>query len=70
MKFLGWDVGIKNLAYSLIDYNEETQTKEIIDAMNLDSGHPITGLKVDGGLTNSHLLLQIQSDLLGVGVGK
>ena len=31
MKFLGWDVGIKNLAYSLIDYNEETQTKEIID---------------------------------------
>ena len=45
------------------------QSKEIIDAMNLDSGHAITSLRVDGGLTNSGLLLQIQSDLLGASVG-
>ncbi len=31
MKFLAWDVGIKNLAYSIIDYNIELKTKEIID---------------------------------------
>ena len=30
MKFLAWDVGIKNLAYSIIDYNMEEKTKEII----------------------------------------
>jgi glycerol kinase len=46
------------------------QSKEIIDAMNLDSGQSISCLKVDGGLTNSSLLLQIQSDLLGATVSK
>ena len=31
MKFLAWDVGIKNLAYSILDFNEETHQKDIID---------------------------------------
>ena len=31
MKFLAWDVGIKNLAFSIIDYDQELKTKEIID---------------------------------------
>ena len=31
MKFLAWDVGIKNLAYSILDFNEETNKKDIID---------------------------------------
>ena len=45
------------------------QSKEIIDAMNLDSGESeIQTLSVDGGLTNSALLLQIQADILGVQV--
>ena len=45
------------------------QNKEIIDAMNLDfNGSEITSLNVDGGLTNSSLLLQIQADILGVPV--
>ncbi len=44
------------------------QSKEILDAMNKDSGHPLTSLKVDGGLTNSDLCMQIQSDLTGISV--
>jgi len=31
MKFLAWDVGIKNLAYSIIDYDTETHLKTIIE---------------------------------------
>ena len=31
MKFLAWDIGIKNLAYSLIDFDVDKKTKEIID---------------------------------------
>ncbi len=31
MKFLAWDVGIKNLAYSIIDFNKEDNIKTIID---------------------------------------
>jgi len=31
MKFLSWDVGIKNLAYCLAEYNEEKQELEIIE---------------------------------------
>ena len=31
MKFLAWDVGIKNLAYSVIDYDTETHLKTIIE---------------------------------------
>jgi hypothetical protein len=31
MKFLAWDVGIKNLAYSIIDFDKDNNTKSIID---------------------------------------
>jgi hypothetical protein len=31
MKFLAWDVGIKNLAYSIIDFDTDKQTKEILE---------------------------------------
>jgi hypothetical protein len=31
MKFLAWDVGIKNLAYSIIDFDKENNSKTIID---------------------------------------
>jgi glycerol kinase len=44
------------------------QSKEIIDAMNLDFKSDIKSLNVDGGLTKSSLLLQIQADILGVPV--
>jgi hypothetical protein len=31
MKFLAWDVGVKNLAYSIIDFDTEKHTKEILE---------------------------------------
>ncbi|RGB28354.1 hypothetical protein C1646_629688 [Rhizophagus diaphanus] len=46
------------------------QTRAILDAMNTDSGHPITSLKVDGGMTNSDICMQIQSDILGIDVDR
>ena len=44
------------------------QTLEIFEAMEQDSGLPITSLKVDGGMVVNELLMQFQSDLLGVPV--
>lgn len=44
------------------------QTCEIVDAMNKDSGYPLEQLQVDGGMTSNTLLMQIQSDLLGLPV--
>ena len=34
--------------------------------MAADAGHPLTELKVDGGATRNNLLMQFQSDILGV----
>ena len=44
------------------------QTREVIDAMNADSGVPLTALKVDGGMVGNELLMQFQADILGVPV--
>jgi glycerol kinase len=44
------------------------QTREVIDAMNADSGVPLTALKVDGGMVGNEVLMQFQADLLGVDV--
>ncbi|MQA08564.1 MAG: glycerol kinase GlpK [Pseudonocardiaceae bacterium] len=44
------------------------QTREVIDAMNADSGVPLKTLKVDGGMVGNELLMQFQADLLGVSV--
>jgi glycerol kinase len=44
------------------------QTREVIDAMNADSGVPLTTLKVDGGMVVNEVLMQFQADLLGVDV--
>jgi len=44
------------------------QAKEVLDAMHNDAKSPLTKLKVDGGVTNSLLMLQIQADLLGIPV--
>lgn len=42
------------------------QTKAILDAMEKDSGHKLQELKVDGGMSNSHLCMQTQADLVGI----
>jgi glycerol kinase len=44
------------------------QTREVLDAMNADSGVPLTALKVDGGATANRFLMQLQADILGVEV--
>ena len=44
------------------------QTREVVDAMNNDSGIPLTRLKVDGGMVRNKLLMQFQADQLGVPV--
>ena len=44
------------------------QSKEVVDAMNADSGVELTSLKVDGGMVHNELLMQFQADVLGVPV--
>ncbi|TFD91310.1 glycerol kinase GlpK [Cryobacterium serini] len=44
------------------------QTREVLDAVNADSGVPLTELKVDGGATANDLLMQFQADIIGVPV--
>jgi len=44
------------------------QTREVLDAMNKDSGVELTALKVDGGMVYNDTLMQFQADVLGVPV--
>jgi glycerol kinase len=44
------------------------QTREVLEAMNADSGVPLTELRVDGGMVANETLMQFQADLLGVDV--
>jgi len=44
------------------------QTRDIVDAMNKDSGVALSLLKVDGGMVANELLMQFQSDILDVPV--
>src|SRR5688572_29924106 len=44
------------------------QTREVLDAMNADSGVDLTALKVDGGMVYNELLMQFQADVLDVPV--
>jgi len=44
------------------------QTREVLEAMNKDSGVKLTSLKVDGGMVYNDLLMQFQADILGVPV--
>lgn len=44
------------------------QTRDVIEAVNADTGMPLTALKVDGGATANNTLLQFQADILDVPV--
>ena len=44
------------------------QTREVLDAMEADSGVKLEQLRVDGGMTASNILMQFQADMLGVPV--
>jgi glycerol kinase len=40
------------------------QTREVVEAMEQDSGIRLEVLRVDGGMVNNHLLMQFQADIL------
>jgi len=44
------------------------QTRDVLEAMEQDSGVALTSLKVDGGMVANELLMQFQADILGVPV--
>ncbi|HYY65279.1 MAG TPA: glycerol kinase GlpK [Gaiellaceae bacterium] len=44
------------------------QSREVVEAMNADSGVELTSLKVDGGMVFNDLLMQFQADVLDVPV--
>jgi glycerol kinase len=44
------------------------QTREVLEAMEADSGVGLTALKVDGGMVFNDLLMQFQADILDVPV--
>jgi len=44
------------------------QTRDVLEVMQLESGLPLTTLKVDGGAAANAMLLQFQADLLNVTV--
>jgi len=46
------------------------QSKDVLDAMVLDSAIDLTSLRVDGGAVSNDFLMQFQSDLLGVPVDR
>ncbi|HXZ98726.1 MAG TPA: glycerol kinase GlpK [Candidatus Binatia bacterium] len=44
------------------------QTREVIEAMNADSGQDLRVLKADGGMTADNLLMQLLADFIGIPV--
>lgn len=56
-----------HLARAVLEANAY-QTKDIVEAMNKDSGVELNKLKVDGGMVANELLMQFQSDVLNVPV--
>ncbi len=46
------------------------QTRDVVEAMTLDSGVRLDMLKVDGGVTSNDLCMQLQADILGVPVSR
>ncbi|KAF9002213.1 Glycerol kinase, partial [Haplosporangium bisporale] len=46
------------------------QTRAIVEAMNADSSTALKTLRVDGGLSNSDICMQIQANTLGIDVSR
>jgi glycerol kinase len=44
------------------------QTREVVEAMQKDSGIPLSVLRADGGMVVNELLMQFQADILGIPV--
>ena len=46
------------------------QVKDVLNAMQEDSGLKLKGLKVDGGASSNNFLMQFQSDILDVNINR
>jgi len=46
------------------------QSRDVVEAMEKDSGVDLDVLKVDGGITSNSLCMQLQADILGVEVSR
>ena len=46
------------------------QTRDVLEAMEADGGESLSALYVDGGMVGNDLLMQFQSDILGVPVAR
>ena len=46
------------------------QTRDVLEAMEADSGEKLSALKVDGGAVSNNLLMQFQADILDVPVDR
>ena len=44
------------------------QTREVVEAMDADTGRRLGELRVDGGMTENDLVMQLQADALGIPV--
>ncbi|MFN2488385.1 MAG: glycerol kinase GlpK [Actinomycetota bacterium] len=60
-------VGAGHIARAVLEATA-WQSKEVVDAMNADSGVDLESLKVDGGMVYNDLLMQFQADILDVPV--
>ena len=46
------------------------QTRDVVDTMVVESGRPLTGLRVDGGAAANNFLMQFQADVLDATVDR
>jgi glycerol kinase len=46
------------------------QTRDVVEAMSVAAGRPVTGLRVDGGAAVNDLMLQLQADQLQAPVAR
>jgi glycerol kinase len=75
-----WDPGAAGLLIGISQYTNPShiaratleaiayQTRAIIESMKLDSNKELKELKVDGGVTNGDLAMEILADIGGFGV--
>uniref|UniRef100_UPI00398E33D9 glycerol kinase isoform X2 n=1 Tax=Pristiophorus japonicus TaxID=55135 RepID=UPI00398E33D9 len=77
-----WDTSARGIICGLTQYTNRNhiayaaleavafQTRELLEAMNKDAGINQTSLQVDGGMTTNKIMMQLQSDVLGIPVVK
>ncbi len=75
-----WDSDVRGAVFGLTRGTEKEhfvratleslayQSKDVLDAMEKDSGLKLSALRVDGGASNNRFLMQFQSDILGTPV--